>query len=90
MSIPTRSRWPTLPRCARGDVGPWRPPGGCEHDECELIEREVEAWRTGLEDPTTRILTRYDLEPSVAEEVADGRRSARSPRLGSVPARPGG
>ena len=45
MTPPTRSRWPTVPRCACGDVGPWRPSGGCEHDECELVELEVEAWR---------------------------------------------
>ena len=56
---PTRPRLPTSPRCTGGNVGWWRPSGGCDHDECEFAELDVGAWRAELEDPITRLLARY-------------------------------
>ena len=54
-----------------GDVGPWRPSGGCEHDECELVELEVEAWRTEPEDQITGIPAMCDFGTGVGA-VVDG------------------
>ena len=71
MTTPVRSRASRSSGYMRGDVGWWRPAGGCDHDECGFAELDVEAWLAELDDPITRILASYDESDASVGGVPD-------------------